>query len=112
MEGIIQNMEFDAPDMYGVAIAKFHCENKGQVFDSEAWEQEQDFKENIAPAIENHIVQNKPNLIVHATSSTEFSQMAAVEDLLKAVPSINGDQAVMVIKAIKAGLVNCVEFTD
>jgi anion-transporting ArsA/GET3 family ATPase len=118
MEGIIQNMEFDAPNISGVDIAKFHCENKGQVFDLEKFKAkividvlEQSAKDT-APVIVDHIIQHNPSIIAHSTSSSEFAQMAAVEDLLKAVPSINGDQAVMVIKAIKTGLVNCVEFTD
>ena len=129
MEGKEQNMEFDQLETEQDR-AKMHCENKGQVFDLALWEASIIIEEtekawvSVAKKEEPHfkmpsavdlpaVTADKPQVAPITTTTTEnFAQMAAVEDLLKAVPELLGDTAVLVIKAIAANKIGNVEFLD
>ena len=116
--------------------AKMHCENKGQVFDLDRWKasklvaqmenailnektgcvevdllSEPHFK--IPSAIDlPSVTADKPQAVPITTTTENFAQMAAAEDLLKVVPELLGDTAVLVIKAIAANKIGNVEFLD
>jgi hypothetical protein len=125
LEAIIQNMEFDSLNI-DASIAKFHCENKGQVFDLEAWEQELDFKENIEPALvyvgntNEPAIEEKPHFVMPLTQcigrairpSIDFIVQGAAEDIHKHFPMVDLNIAVEICEAIKAGKIENIELVD
>lgn len=124
MDAIITNSEFDGMTQ-DIDIARFHCENKGREFDAVSWqidvdkkeaeEQERDFKENIAPAIEEPprfvmpTAKSIPSVTVNEPE-TDYQALAAAEDLIKHVPSIAIDTALLIVDVIDKGLIDSIVF--
>ena len=117
LEAIIQNMEFDLLDS-DINRAKFHCENKGQVFDLEFWKAKQEIEEmdiaahDIAP----FILENKPHFVMPGISvdnpDIDFIVQGAAEDMHKHFPMVDLNIAVEICEAIKAGKIENIELVD
>ena len=123
---VIQNMEFDNLKNKE-EIAKFHfCNkesNKGIEFNEVDWCAEQDFKENIAPAlvcvggIEKETPAprfvmpeiKKPTLTVQ---TTDFLTQAAAEELENHFTWLGGDDSVAIIEAIRSGVFTHIEVIE
>lgn len=123
MDAIIINTEFSAMTQ-DIDIARFHCENKGREFDAEKWAQdiiEQNEIESKQAAIEvvEHVVES-PRFVMPSAKNIpsatvdepeiDYQALAAAEDLIKHVPSLVIETAILIVEAIDKGLVDSIAF--